>query len=199
LFDAQGTGCNPAANVTVPPASPSPPEPRWLDRVFLVVALLLPLAWLAVYERVSAGHGLCDEPGHMNIIYSIADRRPLPEELSMVPGYHFLVNALARHHPTMTLARQVSTGLAILGTAIFALAWHRLHRRPVGAATLLFALLPILQPFSAMAYTEAAAIAFLLAMWWSHHAGHRLLTGLLFVAACCIRQSNAVWGAPMAG
>jgi hypothetical protein len=168
--------------------------PRWLDRVCLGVALALPVLWLAVYERVSAGHGLCDEPGHMNIIYSIADRRPIPEELSMVPGYHFLVNALARHYPTMTLARQVSAGLAILGTAVFALAWRRLHRQPAGAAALLFALLPILQPFTGMAYTESAAVALLLAVWWAHDAGQRTLAGLFFIAACSIRQSSAVWG-----
>jgi hypothetical protein len=155
---------------------------------------MLPLVWQPLYERSMGGEGLCDEPGHMGLIYSIAERRPLPEETTMLPGYHFLVTALGRYHPTMTLARQVSAGFAILGTVIFALAWHRLHRRPAGAATLLFALLPILQPYTGMAYTEAAAVALLLAVWWAHDAGHRTLTMVFFIAACCIRQTNAVWG-----
>jgi hypothetical protein len=189
---------NPAAtlprNVTASPASPPSSAAGWLDRIFLAVALTLPLLWMPTYERISGGHGLCDEPGHMEVIHSIAGRRPLPPELTMVPGYHFVVNALARHQPTMTLARQVSMVMAVIGTAVFALAWHRLHRQPAGAATLLFALLPILQPFSGMAYTEAMAVALLLAVWWAHDAGQRTLAGLLFVTACCVRQTNAVWG-----
>jgi hypothetical protein len=145
LFETGPSGCERAAHVTVSPTRIHPPASRWLNAVFLLVALALPLVWMPIFERGMGDRGLCDEPGHMGAIYTIAEHQPLPAELTMLPGYHFLVNALARHHPTMTLAREVSAGFGLLGIVIFAFAWRRLHGRPAGAATLLFALLPILQ------------------------------------------------------
>jgi hypothetical protein len=82
---------------------------------------------------------------------------------------------------------------ALFGLAAFALAWRRFHGQPAGWATLLVALLPLLQPFTGMAYTDVPALAFVLCAWWAHLAGHRAAAAALLAVACCLRQTSVVW------
>ncbi len=64
-----------------------------------------------------------------------------------------------------------------------------------GPATLLFALLPILQPFTGLAYTDAPALAFALLAVALHFNGHRALAVLAFLPALATRQTNVLWPA----
>ena len=81
----------------------------------------------------------------------------------------------------------------LVAIGAFALAWRRLHGTPAGPRLLLFACLPLLQPFTAMAYTDVPALAFVLAAWALHLAGHRALAALALALATGLRQSSVVW------
>jgi len=137
---------------------------------------------------------LCDEPGHMEAVYHLAQGKPgLPETMPMMPGYHWTVVALGLGQPTLLTARFTSTLFGLSGILAFAAAWRILHCKPAGMAALLFCLLPILQPFTGMAYSDAAGVATLLWAAWAQIAGHRKCAALLFGVAACVRQTNLIW------
>jgi hypothetical protein len=92
-------------------------------------------------------------------------------------------------------ARLVTLGCALLGLAAFAGAWRQRHGHHPGGATLLLALLPVLQPFNAMAYTDGPALALLLAACWAQFAGQRALAAGVLALACLVRQTTLIWAA----
>jgi len=131
----------------------------------------------------------------MGIIYHLHENKGgYPDTMTMLPGYHFLVLGLSFGHPSLLTARLVTLATALLAIFAFAAAWRRFHGEPPGPAALLLALLPVMQPFTAMAYSDVPALAWVLCMWWAHLAGHRKSAALLFVVACFFRQTNFVWG-----
>jgi alpha-1,2-glucosyltransferase len=163
---------------------------RWC----LALACGLTIAWFLIYANVRPD-GLCDEAGHLGIIYHLHEGKAgFPDAMPMLPGYHFLVLGLSFGHPTLTTARLVTLATALLAIFAFAAAWRRFHGQPPGPAALLLALLPVMQPFTAMAYSDVPALAWVLCMWWAHLAGHRKSAALLFAVACFFRQTNIVWG-----
>ncbi len=162
-------------------------------RLCLAAAFMITLAWGFVYIG-HGGSGVVDEPGQMEAIYHFAEKRPgIPAALPNLPGYHFLVIILSDGPPTLKSARMVTLGLALLGLAAFAGAWRARHGRHPGGMTLLLALLPILQPFTAMVYTDVPALAFLFAACWAQFAGRRALAAALLAGACLIRQTCLIW------
>lgn len=188
------------------PAEPAVPlRASRLDRVCLAVAFGLTLAWFFIFDRSRPDY-LVDEPGHLGNIYHFLDGKPgWPEQMTMLPGYHFVVAALWQLHPPfslLTLARLVATLSAFFGLAAFAVAWRRLHRPDAntplavaGPATLLFALLPIFQPFTGLAYTDVPALAFVLLGFALHFTGRPALAALAFIPALLTRQTNLLWPA----
>lgn len=165
------------------------------QRFCLAAAFVVTLVWGLIY----IGHGndgVVDEPGQMAAIYHFAEHRPgIPPSLPNLPGYHFLVILLSNGSPTLQSARLVTLGCALLGLAAFAGAWRRLHGAHPGGETLLLALLPVLQPFTAMAYTDVPALALLLAACWAQFAGQRALAAGVLTLACLVRQTSLVWAA----
>jgi len=195
------------------PAEPAnPARTTRVDRACLAAAFALTVAWFFIYDHFRPDY-LVDEPGHLGNLYHFLDGKPgWPEQMTMLPGYHFLVTTLWQLHPPLkllTLARLVATLSACLGLAAFALAWTRLHRRPAsptcslvgsrissaGPATLLLAVLPIFEPFTGLAYTDAPALAFALVAVAAHFGGHRALAALAFIPALLTRQTNLLWPA----
>ena len=165
-----------------------------VSRWCLALACGLTIAWFLIYASVRTD-GLCDEPGHMGIIYHLQEGKAgYPDAMPMLPGYHFLVLGLSFGHPSLTTARLVTLATALLAIFAFAAAWRRFHGQPPGPAALLLALLPVMQPFTAMAYSDVPALAWVLCMWWAHLAGQRKSAALLFAVACFFRQTNFVWG-----
>ena len=78
--------------------------------------------------------------------------------------------------------------------AAFGAAWRAYHREPAGPGVLLLALLPILQPYTAMIYTDAPALALVCAAWWAHLSRRGWLAALFLAGACFIRQTSIIWG-----
>jgi len=131
----------------------------------------------------------------MGIIYYLHEGKAgYPDTMPMLPGYHFLVLGLSLGHPSLTTARLVTLATALLAIFAFSAAWRRFHGQPPGPAALLLALLPVMQPFTAMAYSDVPALAWVLCLWWAHLAGYRKSAALFFAVACFFRQTNFVWG-----
>lgn len=172
---------------------PYEPTPRE-NLVFIALAVGSAVIWTSLYNRV-AGLGLCDEPGHWGIIEHFRDGRPgWPDSLPHPPGYHYAVLALTGWHPTPNAARWVTLLFSLVAFLAFAATWRRFHGRRAGAALLLFALLPIVQPFCGMIYTDMPALALVLATFWAQSAGRPWLAGLCLAGACFIRQTSIIWG-----
>lgn len=179
----------------MPPAeSAAAPAPRF-QRACLVASFAVILLWGALY--IGYGNaGIVDEPGQLEAVQHFAERRPgIPEALPNLPGYHFSVLLLTPGAPTLTGMRLVTLGYALLALAAFAGAWRRLHGAHPGGATLLLATLPVMFPFTAMAYTDVPALALLLAACWAHFSAQRALAALLLAGACLIRQTCLIWAA----
>ena len=81
-----------------------------LDRVCLAAAFAIPIAWFFAFNLARPDY-LVDEPGHLGNIYHFLEGKPgWPEQMTMLPGYHYLVAALWQLHPPiklLTLARLV--------------------------------------------------------------------------------------------
>lgn len=173
-----------------------PTEEIRVHRACWAIAILLTVVWFFTFDRFRPDY-LVDEPGHLGNIYHFLDGKPgWPEHMTMLPGYHFAVAALWQLHPPLkllTLARLVTTMTALLAFYGFGRAWTLLHGRPSGPAVLLLALLPILQPFTGLAYTDVPGLAFLLLAVASHFSGRRLIAMLLLGTAICFRQTNVIW------
>jgi len=163
------------------------------SRLCFIAAFTLTLVWGALYARF--GHSaLCDEPGHLGVIIHLAEKKPgWPENLTTPPGYHLVALALGGGQPSLTAARLTTTLFGVLALAAFAGAWRALHARPAGPATLLFALLPIFQPFTGLAYNDVPALALLLCAVWAQLAGRLHTAALALALACLVRQTNLVW------
>ena len=163
------------------------------SRACLIAAFALTLVWAALYARF-AHSALCDEPGHLGVMFHFAEGKPgWPENLTTPPGYQFVALALGGGRPSLTAARLTTALFAVIALAAFAGAWRALHHRPAGPATLLFALLPIFQPFTALAYNDVPALALLLCAARAQFAGRVHLAAVALTLACLVRQTNIVW------
>lgn len=159
-----------------------------------IAAILIVVLWTAAYSR-HAGLGICDEPGHWGIIEHFREGRAgWPDTLPHPPGYHYAVLAFTAGHPSPNGARAVTAAFAVLAIAAFAGAWRIWRREPAGPVLLSLVLLPILQPFTGMIYTDVPALAFVLSAWWAQLGGRRWLAGACLAAACFVRQTSIIWG-----
>ena len=172
----------------------APIHPAQRDsRRCLIAAYALTILWGALYAGFAHG-ALCDEPGHLGVLTHFAEHKlGWPDHLTTPPGYHLVALALGGGQPSLTAARLTSTLFALVGLTAFAGAWRRLHAQPAGPATLLFALLPIFQPFTGLAYNDVPALALLLCAFWAQLADRLPTATLAVVLACLVRQTNLIW------
>ncbi len=183
----------PAPAPTPAPLPPPTPAELRFSRACFVAAFALTLLWGALYARY-AYSALCDEPGHLGVLIHFAEKKPgWPDNLTTPPGYHLIALALGGGQPSLTAARLTTTLFGLLALTAFAGAWRQLHARPAGPATLLFALLPIFQPFTGLAYNDVPALAVLLCAAWAQFSGRGWTAAALLALACLVRQTNVVW------
>lgn len=164
-----------------------------MSRACLVAAVGVILAWSILYRTFTFGP-LADEDWHVEVARHFAEKKSgWPVGLMTPPGYHLVVNALSGGAPDHSAARLTSTLFALLALGAFAAVRRRLHAAPPGPSVLLLALLPILLPFTAMAYNDVASLALLLCAWWMQLGGRVLLSGVCLGLACLVRQTNILW------
>lgn len=176
------------------PAELSPAISAQANRWCWGLAFGVTLLWFALYAPW-VGRGTCDEPGHFEVIQHFVEGRPgWPDLLPYPPGYHYAAIWLSFGAPTYLSARLVTFGFSLVMLASFGAAWRAYHHEPAGPGVLLLALLPILQPYTAMVYTDAPALALVCAAWWAHLTGRGWLAALFLAGACFIRQTSIIWG-----
>jgi hypothetical protein len=188
----------------MPDPACSPIPESCADRTCLALACAIPVAWFFIFNAARPDY-LVDEGGHMGNIYHFLEGKPgWPEQMTMLPGYHFIVAALWQLHPPirlLSLSRLLCALSAVLATLSFAYTWRKVRASTpqqsagAGRAALLFSLLPILQPFSALAYTDYPALCFVLVAFHAQVSGQRWLAAFLFAGAVCLRQTNLLWAA----
>ncbi len=139
---------------------------------------------------------IADEGGqHLHAIREFYNGRwTLPDHLPMLPTYHVVATLCWKAFgPHLAVLRGLSAILAVLAIVVFgAIARHEALEHP-GDAILHFAWLPILFPFLAMVYTEAMSMLFLVLAVYMHVRRRFLLSAVMLLLACLVRQSNALW------
>lgn len=115
--------------------------------------------------------------------------------LTVLPGYHAISAAIlwATDLRTLAAARLLNALYGLL--AIGAFHWMRKAAAGKGSAlaTLQFALLPILFPYDFMVFTDVLSLAVVLAAGAATLNRRDVVSGMLMIAALCIRQTNVVW------
>lgn len=172
---------------------------RRVDRACYVAAGVVTMGWFLCYN-LARQDGLVDEQGHIGNVHHFLENKPgWPEAMPMLPGYHFLVVSLWKLQLVpwgiVTIGRLATALITLVGFAAFALTWERLHGRPAGRATLLLALLPLTQPFTAMMYTDMPALAFAFCAIWAQVTGRRAFAAVVLVGAVALRQTSLAWAA----
>jgi len=140
---------------------------------------------------------IVDEVAHYVHInrFDHGDFRIAWDILTVLPGYHALSAAVlwATDQRTLAAARLLNAVYGLLAIGAF----HWMRKVSVGkadaAATLQFALLPILFPYDFMVYTDVLSLAFVLAAGAATLARRDIISGVLMIGALCIRQTNVIW------
>jgi len=177
-----------------PPVKTAASTPRF-ERACYLVAVAVTILWFCFYARYRKDDFATRWGTWASSTISPSTSPGCRKNMTTPPGYHFVVLTLSRGHPNETWARFTTLLFALLALGAFAGAWREFHRRPAGGPTLLFALLPIMQPFMGMAYSDVPGVAVLLWAWWAQLRERFFAAGVLFALSCLVRQTNLVWGA----
>ena len=157
----------------------------------LLLAIALAFLWQGVFAWL---HPLPfgDEYDHQYAIFQIAAGDLELQGLPMLPGYHVLVAAFGSLvPPSLEFSRLLST-FFFVGTLLLVASTPRPGSRRL-ASPLPIALLPILFPYTALAYTDTASLFFVIAAVWTRGRGLHALSACAAFLACLMRQSNGLW------
>jgi alpha-1,2-glucosyltransferase len=94
---------------------------------------------------------------------------------------------------TLAAARLLNAVYGLLAIGAFYRMRGNAIGKPDAAATLQFALLPILFPYDFMVYTDVLSLAAVLAAGAATLRGRHVVAGALMIVALCIRQTNVIW------
>jgi len=147
-----------------------------------------------------AGDGLkADEHAHYWQIRVFAEGRfEIHHWLTMLPGYHAIIAALAwvggvGGALSLPAARVISWGLCALAPVLFFLCARALGKDNRFSLSLTFLLSPIIFPFFFYLYTDIPSLLFLLGVLLLTLQRRYQLAGLMAVLSLLLRQSNVVW------
>ena len=137
---------------------------------------------------------LADETRHQGAITQVLRGHFDPSGPFMLPGYHLIIAAgSALAGSSLSFSRLLTCLMCCVTVVLYASIPQRRHGRGSGRSPLLLVFLPILFPYTAMVYTDAVALLFIIGAIWSHTRRLPILPALLMFLACLIRQSNMVW------
>lgn len=151
----------------------------------LSIALLLS-AYLAFMHAPLQG----DEVYHTAQIHGLlAGNFTHHRNLTTIPGYHYVLFALAKVSGWQTDAGLRFFSL-LFGIGCVSLVWRLTAS---GYRTLLFTCLPIIFPFLFLVYTDIASLFFVLLGLYLIGARRYTSAGLAAITACLMRQTSVVW------
>ena len=140
-----------------------------------------------------------DEDYHYPQIKAFAEGRfEIDRRLTMLPGYHAIIAALAwvggvGGALSLPAARVISWGLCALAPVLFFLCARALGKDNRFSLSLTFLLSPIIFPFFFFLYTDIPSLLFLLGVLLLTLQRRYQLAGLMAVLSLLLRQTNVVW------
>ncbi len=167
------------------------------DRVAVAVAVGSILAWLALVS-IYLPHPIADEAGHhLRVIRQFYEGDwSLPAYLPMFPAYHAVAAVVCKvFGANLLVLRAFSAVMAIGAIWLFHATLRCRCADDRGDRLLHFAWLPILFPFTVLAYTESASMLLLVAALYLHTRRYNRSAAVTLLLACLVRQSNIVWAA----
>jgi len=117
------------------------------------------------------------------------------EILTVLPGYHAISAAIlwVTDLRTLAAARWLNAFYGLLAIGAFHWMRGKAYGKADAAATLQFALLPILFPYNFMVFTDVLSLALVLAAGALTLSRRHLASGALMAVALCVRQTNVIW------
>lgn len=155
------------------------------------------LVWFVVFSAARGDSAFIDEAPHQDVIEGIVEGKwIIPEQIPMLPGYHWLM-ALANlaFGSSLYASRAFTLLLSLLGVWFYSNAAKRMYGRDARALPLLYAFLPILFHYTGMVYTDAASACFVVGGLWAHVSRRFWAAALMMALACLMRQTNVIWTA----
>lgn len=161
------------------------------ERAVAVAAVVLWYVAFALFVDVKYG----DENANQNAIEGIFNGDWTPtQRLAVIPGYHWLVAQLSAFQgPSLFFSRTLTMVVSLLMLFIFYKTASIWKPAQAAHATLGLALLPIILPYTATAYTDVPSLALTLGAFWALTNKRYNASAVLLLAACYVRQSNLVW------
>ena len=119
----------------------------------------------------------------------------LNPSISMLPGYHYAVFALALIFGAKSVAsiRFISFCIAILSMAVFYVLARHVREQDSPSKTLQYVFFPLLYPFFFVIYTEALSILLVCLAIYLTLRERFYLAGLVGILSCLVRQDNIMW------
>ncbi|MDD9858812.1 MAG: hypothetical protein OXU96_12340 [Gammaproteobacteria bacterium] len=161
-----------------------------------LTALATVAAYLFGMWMVADDTATRDEATHYLQIKAFAEGGlKIHPELTMLPGYHAIIAALAWVGGNFSLpaVRAVNWGLCSLAPVLFFLCAGALGKDNRFSLTPAFLLSPIIFPFFFILYTDIPSLLFLLGVLLLTLRRRYQLAGLVAVSSLLLRPTNVVW------
>jgi hypothetical protein len=151
------------------------------------------LFWYLLFSHIHP-LPLVDEHAHQNVILRILQGNFTLPDIPMLPGYHWIIAIFsAIVGASLNFSRFMTFLISAMAIVLYASILQQKNGKRSKCFPLLLAFLPILFPYTAMAYTDAVAVFFIIGLIWAQTKRLYILSALSGLIACLIRQSNMVW------
>jgi alpha-1,2-glucosyltransferase len=119
----------------------------------------------------------------------------LSPAITMLPGYHYAVFAIAWLFGAKSVAaiRFISFCIAILSMAAFYVLARQLREQDSLSKTLQYVFFPLLYPFFFLIYTEPLSILLVCLAIYLTLRKRYSIAGLVGILSCLVRQDNIMW------
>ncbi len=136
-----------------------------------------------------------DENANQNAISGIVNGDwSFTQVLAVIPGYHWAVaQASKAWGPSLLYTRTLTCLLSVAMLWVYYDLAQRDKPAQSDHAVIALALLPIIFPYSAAAYTDVPSVALVLAGLLALSRRHFVWSALMVLLSCYLRQSNLVW------
>ena len=137
-----------------------------------------------------------DEHGHYEQIRLFLNNKPvIYKHLSLIPGYHFTIAAVATLLGTRQIPqlRTISFTINLLTIVSFYLISRKLDKSGSLTKVLQFSFFPILFPFQFLLYAEGLMLLLTLLSFYFAHTKKYTLSAFFGLLSVLVRQQNIVW------
>lgn len=164
-------------------------------RLFLLAAIVI--GFLVGMNMMPEQRSYHDESFHLPQIdaYTHGNYQFFQSNLTVIPGYHALVAALAKLTSSSGIDayRIISSLLSAMALIFFYLSAKQLRHDSPLLSTAVFLFCPLFFPFFFVLYTDIIALSFVLAGLYFSLIKRYHTAGMILILSLTIRQTNVVW------